>query len=102
MNNRVLFILYNNEDDKGEYFMSEETQVQETPAQTETPSVTVNDLANIYAIIDLASKRGAFQASELSAVGSVANKVKAFVDHVQAQQAQAAEAQAAAAEPVEG
>ena len=60
------------------------------------PSVTVNDLANIYAIIDLASKRGAFQANELQAVGSVANKVKAFVDHVQAQQAAAQEAEAPA------
>jgi hypothetical protein len=75
--------------------MSEETQPQET--QTEAaPSVTVNDLANIYAIIDLASKRGAFQANELQAVGSVANKVKAFVDHVQAQQAAAQEAEAPA------
>ena len=55
----------------------------------------VNDLANVYAISDLASKRGAFQASELSAVGSVANKVKAFVDHIQAQQS---EAEGAAAE----
>ena len=75
--------------------MSEETQPQQT--QTEAvPSVTVNDLANIYAIIDLASKRGAFQANELQAVGSVANKVKAFVDHVQAQQAAAQEAEAPA------
>lgn len=74
--------------------MSEETQAQE--AQTEAaPSVTVNDLANIYAIIDLASKRGAFQASELQAVGSVANKVKSFVEHVQAQQAAATEGEAA-------
>jgi len=75
--------------------MSEETQPQETPTEA-VPSVTVNDLANIYAIIDLASKRGAFQANELQAVGSVANKVKAFVDHVQAQQAAAQEAEAPA------
>jgi len=57
-----------------------------------------NDLANVYAIIDLASKRGAFQASELQAVGSVANKVKAFVDHIQAQAAAAQEAEAPAEE----
>jgi len=78
--------------------MSEETQA---PAAEASPSVTVNDLANVYAIIDLASKRGAFQASELSAVGSVANKVKAFVDHVQAQQAEAEGAEGAEA-PAEG
>ena len=41
---------------------------QETTAAPEatSPSVTVNDLVNIYNIIDLASKRGAFQANELS------------------------------------
>jgi len=78
--------------------MSEETQA---PAAEAAPNVTVNDLANVYAIIDLASKRGAFQASELSAVGSVANKVKAFVDHVQAQQAEAEGTEGAEA-PAEG
>ena len=69
---------------------------QKTAAPEQTaPSVTVNDLVNIYNIIDLASKRGAFQANELSSVGAVANKVKEFVDHVQA-------AQKAAAEKAEG
>jgi len=68
---------------------------QETTAAPEAPvapSVTVNDLVNIYNIIDLASKRGAFQANELSSVGAVANNVKEFVDHVQAAQSAAAEA----------
>ena len=71
--------------------MSDETQAPEAEAETaqEQPQVTVNDLVNVYAIIDLASKRGAFQASELTAVGTVANRVKAFVDYVQAQQADA-------------
>jgi len=78
--------------------MSEETQAVEEAATTEQPSVTVNDLANVYAIIDLASKRGAFQASELSAVGNVANRVKAFVDFVQAQNAENAEAEGEATE----
>lgn len=69
----------------------EDTQAGENkPA--EAPMVTVNDLVNVYNIIDLASKRGAFQAAELSSVGAVANKVKAFVDHVQAQQKAAADA----------
>ena len=75
--------------------MSEETQAPEAGAEAPV-SVTVNDLANVYAIIDLASKRGAFLAAELSAVGSVANKIKAFVDQVQAQQ------EAAAGEASEG
>lgn len=80
--------------------MSEETTV-EAPA-TEAPAVTVNDLANAYAVIDLASKRGAFQAAELSAVGAVANKIKAFIDFVQAAQAEAADEQSGEDAPVEG
>ena len=64
---------------------------QAAPEQAAQPSVTVNDLVNVYNIIDLASKRGAFQANELSSVGAVANKVKEFVDHVQAAQKAAAE-----------
>ena len=70
-----------------------ETATQEEPVM---PSVTVNDLVNVYNIIDLASKRGAFQANELSSVGAVANKVKEFVDHVQAAQKAATEAEGGA------
>jgi len=76
--------------------MTEENKQSQAPASADAPAeahmVTVNDLVNVYNIIDLASKRGAFQAAELSSVGAVANKVKAFVDHVQAQQKAAAEA----------
>lgn len=76
--------------------MTEENKQSQAPASAEapaeTPKVTVNDLVNVYNIIDLASKRGAFQAAELSSVGAVANKVKAFVDHVQEQQKAAADA----------
>jgi len=72
--------------------MADKTETA-APEQTELPSVTVNDLVNVYNIIDLASKRGAFQANELSSVGAVANKVKTFVDHVQAAQKAAADAE---------
>jgi|TARA_R110001606_G_scaffold135304_2_gene272274 hypothetical protein len=68
------------------------TAVTEEVAAPVAPSVTVNDLVNVYAIIDLASKRGAFQAGELEAVGGVANRVKAFVDHVNAASAAASAA----------
>ena len=70
-----------------------EQQETAAPEQTQAPSVSVNDLVNVYNIIDLASKRGAFQANELSSVGAVANKVKEFVDHVQAAQKAAADAE---------
>ncbi|MBC8429209.1 MAG: hypothetical protein H8D95_01335 [Candidatus Endolissoclinum sp.] len=73
-----------------------ETKETAAPEQTQAPSVSVNDLVNVYNIIDLASKRGAFQANELSSVGAVANKVKEFVDHVQAAQKAAADAKGGA------
>ena len=76
--------------------MTEENKQPQAPASAEAPAeapkVTANDLVNVYNIIDLASKRGAFQAAELASVGAIANKVKAFVDHVQAQQKAAADA----------
>ena len=59
--------------------MSEENK--QTTADT---NITVTDVANAYAIIDLAAKRGAFQATELHAVGTVVNKLKAFLDAIQA------------------
>ena len=75
--------------------MSKKNETTEpTEAQAPVmPSVSVNDLVNVYNIIDLASKRGAFQANELASVGAVANKVKEFVDHVQAAQEAAAKEQ---------
>ena len=76
--------------------MSEQETTAAPEAPAAAPSVTVNDLVNIYNIIDLASKRGAFQANELSSVGAVANKVKEFVDHVQAAQKAAADAEGGA------
>jgi|TARA_B110000495_G_scaffold165875_1_gene151810 hypothetical protein len=75
--------------------LQENKETTEAPAPV-MPSVSVNDLVNVYNIIDLASKRGAFQANELASVGAVANKVKEFVDHVQAAQAAAAEAEGGA------
>jgi hypothetical protein len=72
--------------------MSENNETTEAQAPV-MPSVSVNDLVNVYNIIDLASKRGAFQANELASVGAVANKVKEFVDHVQAAQEAAAKEQ---------
>ena len=77
-----------------------EAEVAAAAEQAAAVNVTVQDVANAYAIIDLAAKRGAFQAAELQAVGTVANKLKAFLDAVQAAQAARAaeEAPAEAAE----
>lgn len=43
------------------------------------PDLTVTDLQNIRAIIDVAATRGAFKAAEMSAVGGVFNKLDTFL-----------------------
>lgn len=50
------------------------------------PDLTITDLANIRAIIDVAVRRGAFAASEVSGVGTVFDKLNAFLNAVQPQQ----------------
>lgn len=78
--------------------MSEETTTTEVQTEAAPVAVTVQDVANAYAVIDLAAKRGAFQATELQAVGTVANRLKAFLDAVEA----AKKAQAPADAEAEG
>jgi hypothetical protein len=55
--------------------MSEETQ--------DTPNIDINlgDFNAVIRIIDVASKRGAFEGTELSSVGAVRDKLSAFVEH---------------------
>lgn len=51
-------------------------------AQPATPELTIQDLNNLRAIIDVASQRGAFRAPELEAVGSAFNKLNSFLNAV--------------------
>jgi hypothetical protein len=53
--------------------MSEEKQ---TP-----PEINLGDFNAVIRIIDVASKRGAFEGAELSSVGAVRDKLSAFVEH---------------------
>jgi hypothetical protein len=46
------------------------------------PELTVTDLQNIRAIIDIAATRGAFKAAEMAAVGTVFNKLDTFLSAV--------------------
>lgn len=75
----------------------EETQVQ-VPAQAETEAalepvqLTVADLQLLARIVDLASRRGAFQAAELSQVGESFNKLSSFLNYVESVQKKEAEA----------
>jgi hypothetical protein len=56
-----------------------ENQEQTGAAQ---PELTVTDLTNIRAIIDIAVRRGTFGASEVSGVGTVFDKLNTFLNAV--------------------
>jgi hypothetical protein len=65
--------------------------------------LTIQDLATMKGIIDIASERNAFKPNEMAAVGIVYNKLDIFLKTVEEQQkavqAQAAQAQAATPAP---
>ena len=48
-------------------------------ATAEPVSITITDIRNLLAIIDVASKRGAFHTKEFGAISEVYNKVELFV-----------------------
>lgn len=59
--------------------------MENTEQQTEKPTnpeLSVTDLQNMHAIIDVAVRRGAFSANEMSAIGSVYDRVSAFLNVV--------------------
>lgn len=62
----------------------------EQQAQSQ-PELTINDLANLRAIIDMAVRRGAFSASEASGVGAAFDRLNAFLTAVAPQQKTEAE-----------
>ena len=57
--------------------MSEETQVE---APDTASQITLVDLQNTLRIIDVAAERGAFKGGELTSVGSVRDKLAAFLE----------------------
>lgn len=59
--------------------------------------LTINDLATMKAIIDLASERNAFKPGEMAPVGIVYNKLELFLKNVEEQQKAAKAAADAAA-----
>lgn len=58
--------------------------VPETAAapQQQGPDLNVNDLVALKSIIEVASQRGAFKATELEAVGKTFNKLNTFLESV--------------------
>lgn len=69
--------------------------------QANPNELTIQDLATMKGIIDIASERSAFKPNEMAAVGIVYNKLEAFLAEVQrqAEAAKAAQEAEGAAEP---
>lgn len=59
------------------------------------PELSIADLQNMRALIDVAARRGAFSASEMSSVGAVFDRVNAFLTAVAPAEQPAAEQPAA-------
>lgn len=66
------------------------SQPQQQPA-----SISIADLQNMLAIVDLATSRGAFRGPELSQVGQVFDRVNSFLQSVTPQDNQPAQTDAA-------
>jgi hypothetical protein len=60
---------------------NQEQTNSETAAQ---PDLSVTDLTNIRSIIDVAVRRGAFGAAEISGVGVAYDKLNAFLNAIAA------------------
>lgn len=80
--------------------MSEEntTEVQEEAAPVQ---LSLADLAAVVQIIDITTKRGAFEGAELESVGTVRNRFASFVESQQAAAQGGATATGEAGEAVE-
>ncbi len=57
-----------------------------TTTTVEPVQLTIADLQLLARIVDLASRRGAFQAGELSQVGDAYNKLAGFLSYVESVQ----------------
>jgi len=68
--------------------VTQETVSTEAPTTTsiEPVQLTIADLQLLARIVDLASRRGAFQAAELTQVGEAYNKVASFLAYVESVQ----------------
>jgi hypothetical protein len=62
-----------------------------TTTTMEPVQLTIADLQLLARIVDLASRRGAFQAGELSQVGDAYNKLSGFLAYIESVQTKEAE-----------
>ena len=61
--------------------MTEEVNaaVDAAPEEQVAPQLSLQDIATVVQVIDICSKRGAFEGSELEAVGAVRTRIVAFL-----------------------
>lgn len=56
-----------------------DTTATQTPPAPPAPDLTLGDLKDMVQVIDVCSRRGAFEGSELAAIGALRNRIAAFV-----------------------
>jgi hypothetical protein len=61
---------------------NQEAQVSEEAQAAPAPELTITDLINIRSIVDVAVRRGAFGAAEVSAVGAAFDRLNTFLNAV--------------------
>jgi len=54
-------------------------KVEEATTEEQAPGIGLGDIAACVQIIDIVSKRGAFEGGELADVGAIRNKLAAFL-----------------------
>jgi len=59
--------------------MAEQEETATTTAEETVAGLSLQDLASMVQVIDLCSQRGAFQGSELEAVGALRGRIQSFV-----------------------
>lgn len=62
--------------------VSQDVGMQNDAPQAPQPELNIVDLQNIRAIIDTATRRGAFSAQEMSSVGGVFDRLNSFINAV--------------------
>lgn len=76
------------------------TEEVNAAAEEAAPQLTLGDIATTVQIIDLCSKRGAFEGQELEAVGGLRSRVVKFLEANQPKDGEAPEGDVPVAEEV--
>lgn len=66
----------------------QQEQVQQVQQQENSIDLTITDLSNIKTIIDIAASRGVFKPAEMTAIGTVYNKLAGFLEAAEKAQKQ--------------